>query len=352
MRTSLKVLCGLCILISLVMSLELFSALTCDEDEEYCIAWPEALLPNGFKMDGKPVEAPQDCVDRVEQCAYFLANGECKLNPGWMIVNCPVSCNSCHLRDSKVRCRRESLNISNSIAFSNPGSMENMFASLKKRLDNKFGAVNVLSTSPWVITVDDFVSNDEAHDLITGITTWERSTDAGEMNEFGESGRTLTYGRTSSNSWCRGSCERRPTIQGLAAKISQFIQVPVKNYEAFQVLRYEVGQQYVVHHDFSHHQLGLACGPRIMTVLLYLSHVEEGGETVFPELGITIKPKKGRAVFFPDVQVDDLNVADMRIVHRAKPVLKGQKYAVNTWVHLYDFKKPNLWGCTGLFDVL
>lgn len=171
----------LCVFASVLrtVSLELFSQLTCDEDEEYCIAWPEASLPNGMKMDGKPLEALQDCVDRVEQCAFFTANNECKLNPGWMIVNCPVSCNSCHLRDSKVRCQRAALNMTNSRVFVT-SSMDSMFAGLKKRLDGKFGPVNVLSTSPWLITVDNFVTNEEAADLISGITTWERSTMLGK----------------------------------------------------------------------------------------------------------------------------------------------------------------------------
>jgi hypothetical protein len=36
----------------------------------------------------------------------------------------------------------------------------------------------------------------------------------------------------------------------------------------------------------------LACGPRILTFFLYLSDVEEGGETNFPLLNISVNPKK------------------------------------------------------------
>ena len=35
--------------------------------------------------------------------------------------------------------------------------------------------------------------------------------------------------------------------------------------------------------------------------------------------------------------------------HRAKPVLSGVKLAANVWLHLHEFRKPNLWGCTGAF---
>lgn len=56
-----------------------------------------------------------------------------------------------------------------------------------------------------------------------------------------------------------------------------------ENGEAMQVLRYELGQKYEPHFDYFHdkvnQQLG---GHRIATVLMYLSDVEKGGETVFP----------------------------------------------------------------------
>ena len=41
---------------------------------------------------------------------------------------------------------------------------------------------------------------------------------------------------------------------------------------------------------------------------------------------------------------------DYRTEHEAKPVIKGLKFAANSWIHLYDYERPNLWGCTGVFD--
>lgn len=93
-------------------------------------------------------------------------------------------------------------------------------------------------------------------------------------------------------------------------------------------------------------------GPRILTFFLYLSDVEEGGETDFPILNISVKPKKGAAVLWPSVMLDDLTKQDPRTVHQAKPVIKGTKYAANSWYHLYNTRKSNLWGCTGSFDYL
>ena len=71
------------------------------------------------------------------------------------------------------------------------------------------------------------------------------------------------------------------------------------NYESFQVLKYEIGQRYGVHHDYGNEDRKLACGPRILTFFLYLSDVEEGGETAFPNLGLSVTPKKGKALLWP-----------------------------------------------------
>lgn len=211
--------------------------------------------------------------------------------------------------------------------------------------------------------------------LISTQTRWERSTDTGSTNEYGETGRILSQGRTSSNSWCQHECESHPSVQSAIAKIEEVTMVPRENYESFQVLRYELGQKYVTHHDYGSEEKALACGPRILTFFLYLSDVEEGGETNFPELGISVKPRKGGALLWPSTlshgtppypapltlhltlsrrlrSTADVQEIDSRTVHEARPVVRGTKYAANSWIHLYDFVTPNLWGCTGTFDEL
>jgi prolyl 4-hydroxylase len=72
-----------------------------------------------------------------------------------------------------------------------------------------------------------------------------------------------------------------------------------------------------------------------LTFFLYLSDVEAGGGTDFPELGITVMPKKGRAVLWPSVyNAEPMNV-DYRTEHQALPVFDGLKFGANAWVHMY-----------------
>jgi len=308
-----------------------------------------AFLPKGANPDGKPREAEKGCSDRHEVCVQYARQGECTKNPGWMTVNCPASCRACHLRDPKVRCSREALNISTSPIYE-PGDMHGMFETLQERFGDTFGRIDVLSTDPWVVTFDDFLNDKEVKALISTQKKWERSTATGTSNEFGETGRILSQGRTSSNSWCNKDCESHPDVQSVIKKIERVTKVPYSHYESFQVLRYELGQKYVAHHDYGHEERELACGPRILTFFLYLSDVEEGGETAFPLLDIAVKPKKGKALLWPSVMSDDPESQDPRTTHEAKPVIAGRKFAANSWIHLYDFAVPNLWGCTGTFD--
>lgn len=67
--------------------------------------------------------------------------------------------------------------------------------------------------------------------------------------------------------------------------------------------------------------------------------------TNFPRLGMTVQPKKGRAVLWPSVFDEQPNVKDGRSEHQALPVIKGVKYGCNAWIHMRDFKGPNSRGC-------
>lgn len=324
----------------------------CTAEDQTCQAakTTEVKIPKGSNAKGLPPSVSfSECNDRTDKCANYHAHGECEKNPGWMIINCPVSCNACELRDPKIRCNRQRLNITEDHVYA-PGDMNAMFESIEKDFGSRYG-VTVVSTDPWVVTFDNFLTEEEMDAILaTNEGKFERSTDTGQANEFGETGRTLSQGRTSSNSWCRGECETHPLVQQVVRKIEEVTRVPSVNFESFQVLRYENGQKYNTHHDMSERQNSLASGPRILTFFLYLSDVEEGGETDFPRIKIRVKPKRGKAVLWPSTYDHEPTKQDARTHHQALPVIKGTKFAANSWIHSHNFEKSNLWGCTGTFD--
>lgn len=165
-----------------------------------------------------------------------------------MIVNCPHSCNACHLREYKARCDRSFLNISTAPIYK-PGDLNNMFSSIVDRFSDRYD-INVINTSPWVVTLDNFLTEEESAALISTVEgTWERSTDTGTANAFGETGRTLSKGRTSSNAWCRANCLANQHVQSAIRKIEEVTYIPSSHFESFQILQYDVGQFYNNHHD-------------------------------------------------------------------------------------------------------
>ncbi|XP_023229578.1 prolyl 4-hydroxylase subunit alpha-1-like [Centruroides sculpturatus] len=75
----------------------------------------------------------------------------------------------------------------------------------------------------------------------------------------------------------------------------------------------------------------LGTGNRIATWLNYMSDVEAGGGTVFPQIGVAMWPKKGSAAFWYNLHKN--GEGDMLTRHAACPVLAGSKWVSNKWMH-------------------
>jgi len=153
--------------------------------------------------------------------------------------------------------------------------------------------------------------------------------------------------RTNSVAWLTGFGDA--ILEGLEDKICDIVSCRPENTEEFQVIHYEVSQEYRPHYDSydmlnEHGRLNtVRGGNRLITVLLYLSDVDEGGGTSFPNLGITVAPKKGRMLcfyntrpvtgpgFFPDGP-HQAYVPEPNSLHAGDPVIKGTKWAVNKWI--------------------
>jgi len=60
---------------------------------------------SGSKPKPKPWVKPS-CVDNNEYCATWASQKECRNNPSWMLVNCPVACEQCDVtcEDNSVHC--------------------------------------------------------------------------------------------------------------------------------------------------------------------------------------------------------------------------------------------------------
>ncbi|XP_050985263.1 prolyl 4-hydroxylase subunit alpha-1-like isoform X2 [Labeo rohita] len=101
------------------------------------------------------------------------------------------------------------------------------------------------------------------------------------------------------------------------------------------VQNYGIGGRYEPHYDEWDGENG-----RIATFLIYMSDVEKGGATVFPTVGVALKPEKGSAVFWYNLHKNG-NV-DLQTQHAGCPVLRGNKWVANKWIHEFgqEFRRP------------
>jgi len=315
-----------------------------------------------------PADIAKNCINHDEFCAYWAATGVCEENPAYMNINCAPVCQTCDQLDFKVRCPLDP-NAKNALE---PGDLHRMFERIVKEKSSLSLNVTVLSRpyvegkkgiygqkleegqieGPWVLTFENFLSNEEADRMIElgRQQGYERSADVGEMKFDGTLDAIVNEGRTSTNAWCMDDCEEDPVSGNIWKRIEQLTGIPETNSEHFQILRYEEGQFYNVHHDYIPEDDDRPNGVRILTFFMYLSDVTEGGGTNFPRLGdapgLTVLPKKGRAVLWPNVLNDSPSEWDPQTHHAALPVLKGLKYACNAWIHMRDFKTPHSIGCS------
>ena len=68
---------------------------------------------------------------------------------------------------------------------------------------------------------------------------------------------------------------------------------------------------------------------RFATILVYLRDVEEGGETKFPQLGISVKPQMGLALIWNSM--NSKGECDPTSIHNAAKVVKGHKFIIQRW---------------------
>ena len=71
-------------------------------------------------------------------------------------------------------------------------------------------------------------------------------------------------------------------------------------------------------------------GQRIVTFMMYLSNLELGGNTIFPNIGLSVKPEKGTALFWFNfnTKMQDYDT----IIHMGCPVIHGNKWIANKWI--------------------
>lgn len=244
--------------------------------------------------------------------------------------------------------------------------------------------LETINESPRVFHIHNFFSEAEATALVDFALNEQNEEMKLKRSSTGTQGYHVNRLRTSENAFDTSS----PTSRELQAR--GFELLGIRPYDetfadGIQVLRYNVSKAYISHMDWieppansEHNWDSAGTGAnRFATILLYLSDVEEGGETVFPNaspgsdhpypdfLGmsdadaktklesegmledlpvngwerdmvvhcrtrLSVRPKKASAILFYSQHPN--GKPDQASLHGGCPVLKGQKWAANLWV--------------------
>jgi prolyl 4-hydroxylase len=153
-------------------------------------------------------------------------------------------------------------------------------------------------------------------------------------------------------------------VRRVIRRAADILHVFPSQFESPQLVRYEAGQEFKTHHDAAtlmfldpepepqhrddEHET--VCRPfvlqispllpkRLWTCLIYLTSQQgedQGGETIFPLLDISVRPQAGAALFWNNFTAPEQphrpDRPDPRVVHGGQRLSRGLKLAINLWV--------------------
>ncbi len=124
-------------------------------------------------------------------------------------------------------------------------------------------------------------------------------------------------------------------VNSIVRRLSKIAGQAANTSEYLALLKYGEGQEYRVHPDyFDANEPGLIelfeqGGQRIKTIVCYLNTVQKGGQTAFPDLGLTVSAVAGSGVFFENADSEGVIYPQSR--HAGLPIIEGSKWIVTLW---------------------
>lgn len=237
-----------------------------------------------------------------------------------------------------------------------------------------------LAEAPRLFEIRGFIEEAEADALVADALAIDDDEHKLMRSSTGPKGYNPSSVRTSENAWVKHTSTAMQ-LKRRAFTLLGYPRLDEGTADGLQVLRYNRSKAYVAHTDYLSQPVGvsgaqmnpaLGGANRLATIFLYLSDVEEGGQTVFPNVEapddrvealqppdsltdavarlrddhapdgwqhrmvhdcyskLAVRPKKARAILYYSQRPDGSLDPDSR--HGGCPVLQGQKWAANLWV--------------------
>jgi prolyl 4-hydroxylase len=181
-----------------------------------------------------------------------------------------------------------------------------------------------------IIEIQNFLTNEECDKIIELSKGNMFSSKVYSQNEDLYDNKT----RISQQCWLN---DNDSFIKDISDKVKSYTNTHNNYLEELQVVNYQPGGFFTPHYDAcvgnnSYCERMNDKGPRYLTVLFYLNDNFEGGETIFPKINKLVKPEKGKAIIFQNV--DNNGVIITQALHGGEPVKNGEKWIANKWIKL------------------
>lgn len=159
-----------------------------------------------------------------------------------------------------------------------------------------------------------------------------------EMIDAGAFRSKLYTGEAESDFRTSSSCDMDRwnwDIRSIDQRISHLLGIKEEFGETLQGQRYEVGQQFKPHQDYFHYSEpywqteNVRGGQRTWTAMVFLNDVPVGGQTEFPDVGISVSPVPGTLLAWNNMHAD--GSPNLLTLHAGRPVVEGTKYIITKW---------------------
>jgi len=139
-------------------------------------------------------------------------------------------------------------------------------------------------------------------------------------------------------SWsCMMRYAQTSVVERLEHRVASLAGMGTEHLERMNMVRYAPGEIFDEHHDGKF---------RPVTVFVYLNDLppdDEGGDTFFPYLGLSFKPRAGTAAMWYNRE-DGTESEDSRMLHAARGPAKGVKYGVNCFLNCKPMRQIHATG--------
>jgi len=268
-----------------------------------------------------------------------------KLKP-WMTYGCAAACGTCEALVEKMdpKCPPDEM----FHLWSKPGDLNAHFEKIVSDTPAEYRATIWSKPNPsftekrggndnvnygvpikndiWVVSLDNFISPSDATALIELSNRLAAESQARPKRAF-----------------CDQSCGENDAFRRIQKQFEKRLNVPSGHMASWQFIEFGEGDREEKQESYEIQQIAWPVGVRILTVLLFWDAPDQGGQE---KVGlVTIPPKAGRVVIFPNVVNEFPNGRDDRSTYRNVGVNYGYQHMARFHVHQASLREVRDRGC-------